>query len=74
MRQFVVYDQGPGMNPEDTNHLGRPWKQYDEAGLVTMEAYDFKGQPLSKTRRVIKDAVILSTMPVGIYRVAGSFP
>jgi hypothetical protein len=73
LRQFVVYDQGPGTNPEDTNHHGRPWKQYDEAGMVALHAYDFKGQPLSKTRRVIKDTVVLSTMPTSIYRVAGSF-
>jgi RHS repeat-associated protein len=69
LRQFTVYDQGPGANPEDTNHLGRPWKQYDEAGMVAIAAYDYKGQPLSKRRRVIKDSEILSTMPTSIYRV-----
>src|SRR5206468_6558541 len=31
---------------------------YDEAGLVTFDRYDFKGNPLSKTRRVIADATI----------------
>lgn len=41
------------------NLLGRPYKHYDEAGLVVFEAYDFKGNLLEKSRRAISDAAIL---------------
>jgi RHS repeat-associated protein len=42
------------------NSLGRLSKQYDDAGLLTFDSYDFKGNSLEKTRRVISDAAILS--------------
>jgi len=29
-------------NPTATNHIGRPWKSYDGAGLVEIREYDFK--------------------------------
>jgi hypothetical protein len=35
--------------------LGKPYRQYDEAGLLALEHYDFKGNLLEKTRRVIDD-------------------
>jgi RHS repeat-associated protein len=34
--------------------LGRPWRQYDGAGRV-VQAYDFKGNVLSATRRFLED-------------------
>ena len=30
-------------------------RQYDEAGLISFDRYDFKGNVLDKTRRVISD-------------------
>ncbi|HND34232.1 MAG TPA: toxin, partial [Myxococcota bacterium] len=33
------------------NHRGRLWRQWDTAGRVEVDAYDFKGNPLSSTRR-----------------------
>nr|WP_273944335.1 toxin TcdB middle/N-terminal domain-containing protein [Kutzneria chonburiensis] len=43
------------------NLLGRPVRQYDEAGTAVTEAVDFKGSLLRATRRVIADAPILAT-------------
>jgi hypothetical protein len=40
------------------NRLGRPAVHRDEAGLVTFENYDFKGNLVDKMRNVINDAAI----------------
>jgi YD repeat-containing protein len=45
-------------SPEDNNLLGKLWEQYDEAGKLEMNEYDFKGMLLSKTRKVISDATL----------------
>ena len=37
------------------NRLGKLHRHYDEAGLLAFEAYDFKGNLLEKSRRVIGD-------------------
>ena len=37
------------------NFRGRPWRIYDEAGLVEVGSYDFKGNPLSRTRTFLSD-------------------
>ncbi|MFN8471148.1 MAG: SpvB/TcaC N-terminal domain-containing protein [Anaerolineae bacterium] len=42
-------------NPEVTNHRGKLWKQSDGAGVVTSEAYDFKGNLLRTTRQFLAD-------------------
>jgi RHS repeat-associated protein len=42
------------------NLRGELYKHYDEAGLLTFEAYDFKGNVLEKNRQVISDAAILA--------------
>jgi RHS repeat-associated protein len=42
------------------NLLGRVVRQYDEAGLLAMAAYDFRGRILEKRRQVVKDAAILA--------------
>jgi RHS repeat-associated protein len=43
------------------NLLGRPVRQYDEAGLVTTDAIDFKGNVRESTRRVIADGPVLDS-------------
>jgi RHS repeat-associated protein len=65
LRQRLTYGDSPdaGLSAaqiSDGDLLGKPYQQYDEAGLVTLEAYDFKGNPLEKIRQVISDAQILS--------------
>jgi RHS repeat-associated protein len=41
------------------NRLGRPSRHYDEAGLLTIESYDFKGNALEKTRQTVADSELL---------------
>ena len=40
---------------ERLHRVGRIYKQYDEAGLLTFD-YDFKGNPVIKTRKIIEDS------------------
>ena len=50
------------------NRLGKVVRYFDEAGLLSFESYDFKGNLLEKTRRVVSDGAILSVFgpaPVG---------
>jgi RHS repeat-associated protein len=42
------------------NLLGKPYQHYDEAGRLTFERYDFKGNLLEKARQVIGGQAILS--------------
>ncbi|MGL5942559.1 MAG: SpvB/TcaC N-terminal domain-containing protein [Waterburya sp.] len=42
------------------NLLGKLYQHYDEAGRMTVTAYDFKGNVLEKQRQVIQDEPILS--------------
>ena len=42
------------------NLLGRLLRHYDEAGLVTLDTVDFKGNLLAASRRVIADAPVLA--------------
>ena len=46
------------------NRLSKPYRQYDEAGLLVFENYDFKGNLLEKTRRVVSDESILTSFAV----------
>jgi RHS repeat-associated protein len=39
-------------DPKATNHLGKVWQVYDQAGIVTSEAYDFKGNLRHSTRQL----------------------
>jgi RHS repeat-associated protein len=69
LRQRIDYADGgdPGQPPADRdtaharNLLGRSIRHHDEAGLVTTDLVDFKGNTLQATRRVIGDAPVLAT-------------
>ncbi|TDD34975.1 hypothetical protein E1287_15245 [Actinomadura sp. KC06] len=58
LREKYVY--GEADSPIEDNRRGRLIQHYDEAGLVTVDAYDFKGNPLETTRSVIADTDILA--------------
>jgi RHS repeat-associated protein len=68
LREWLVY--GDGGDPAQpaveraanraANRLSRLYQHYDEAGLLTLAAYDFKGNVLEKSRQVISDDAILS--------------
>jgi len=47
-------------NNRAANRLGRLFRHFDEAGLLSFEAYDFKGNLLEKARRVVSDSAILA--------------
>jgi RHS repeat-associated protein len=53
------------------NRLGRLHRHHDEAGLLTADAYDFKGNVAEETRQVIADDVLLaaSNSADGVFRV-----
>jgi RHS repeat-associated protein len=55
------------------NLLGKPYRNYDEAGLVTLAACDFKGNVLSKVQQVIRDEQILevfNTAPANNWQIS----
>jgi hypothetical protein len=65
LRERLVYgdaaDSGqPRPQAASLNLLGRPYRHYDEAGLLGTEHYDFKGNLLEKMRQVISDKNILA--------------
>ncbi|MBL7797054.1 MAG: VCBS repeat-containing protein [Saprospiraceae bacterium] len=62
LREKIVYGESSGL----PNLLGKPWKQYDEAGLVILHAYDFKGNLLKKERQTIADAPVRAALVAGI--------
>jgi RHS repeat-associated protein len=68
LRERLEYgDAGSPDQPEPertanrkVNRLGKPKQHFDEAGLLTFDGYDFKGNLLEKTRHVVSDAAILN--------------
>ncbi|MGH7844098.1 MAG: SpvB/TcaC N-terminal domain-containing protein, partial [Candidatus Binatia bacterium] len=52
LAERTLYGEGQG---EATNHRGRVYQVSDGAGSVTNEAYDFKGNLLRGTRRLLLD-------------------
>ena len=65
LRELLIY--GDALDSEltpaqatDNNLLGNLFRQYDEAGLLEISSYDFKGNILEKSRMTIRDDVILS--------------
>lgn len=51
----TVYGDDPVLAPVDpaTNILGRRYRQFDQAGILTIERYDFKGNPLAESRQLV---------------------
>ncbi|WP_460223211.1 toxin TcdB middle/N-terminal domain-containing protein [Paraburkholderia terrae] len=68
LRERLEYGDGGNPNQPATernanvlsNRLGKPARQYDEAGMLAFESYDFKGNVLEKVRQVIGDTNILA--------------
>ncbi len=68
LRERLEYGDGSDPNQpgseraanQAANRLGKLYKHYDEAGRLTFEIYDFKGNILEKVRQVISDATILA--------------
>jgi len=65
LRERLVYGDAPesGLSPSQAvagNLRGRLYRHYDEAGLLTIAACDFKGNALERARQVIADTVLLA--------------
>lgn len=68
LREKLEYGDGSDRNQpvserdanRSFNRLGKLYNHYDEAGLLTFESYDFKGNVLEKVRQVITDSAILA--------------
>ena len=63
LQERLIYGDRPesGLTDAQANNLlGKLYRHYDEAGLTTLAACDFKGNVLWKVRRVIRDEQILS--------------
>ena len=68
LRQRVEYGDGgdAAQDPAERqsqrqqNRLGRPVRHFDEAGLVTFDVYDFKGNVVDRARRVLSDEALLA--------------
>ena len=61
LRQRIVYgDEGDRTEAQARNLLGRAVAHHDEAGLVTIEEVDFKGNVRQAVRQVIADAPLLA--------------
>ncbi|MCI0698184.1 FG-GAP-like repeat-containing protein [candidate division KSB1 bacterium] len=68
LRERLEYGDGSDKNQpvnernanRAANGLGKLYRHFDEAGLLTFAFYDFKGNVLEKARQVISDAAILA--------------
>lgn len=61
LRQVIEYGDDTGLsNPEIENLKGQVYKHYDEAGLIEMPEYDFKGNLLTNLRQCISDVELMS--------------
>ena len=65
LRERIVYGDSSDV-PETVaekqldNLLGKPWRYYDEAGIVNTSSYDFKANALTTSRQVLSDDFMLS--------------
>jgi RHS repeat-associated protein len=65
LRDEVIYGDSAeavisASDAADRNLRGKVFQHYDEAGRLSFDSYDFKGNPLEKVRHVIGDAQIVS--------------
>ncbi len=61
LRQKLIYgDKLDQENEKDVNLLGQLYQHYDEAGLVEVPSYDFKGNAPIGKRQVIKDQLLVN--------------
>jgi RHS repeat-associated protein len=64
LREQLRYDSDPA-DPDHAaahNLLGKLYQHHDEAGVVTVAAYDFKGNILASSRQVLSDDFMLGNI------------
>lgn len=82
LREHLIYgdsaeSQLSETQAKTTNLLGKLFKHYDEAGLLTFDAYDFKGNLVKKKRQVIDSTAVLAVFnnpPLKAFRVDWEYP
>src|SRR5262249_37566887 len=65
LRERLVYGDSPEAgtgNAAPQNLLGRPYRHQHEGGLLSLDAYDFKGNLLENSRRCVSDSNLLATI------------
>ena len=62
MTSKSIYGKDAGAAAINRNLLGQLWQQFDDAGKEEMVAFDFKGNLLDKTRRVISSSVLKNAL------------
>jgi RHS repeat-associated protein len=70
LREQLAYGDGSDRNQSlaardanrDKNRLGALYQHYDEAGLLTCEAYDFAGNLIEHQRKVFSDQTVLGAL------------
>jgi RHS repeat-associated protein len=63
LRNFIQYGDSSSLtSPEDQNLKGKVYRNYDEAGRIETPEYDFKGNLLSKIRKVIDSTELKTAM------------
>lgn len=59
LRQHMIYGDSAGLtNPQNINLKGQLYEHYDEAGKTEIPLYDFKGNIINKTRKVVDSATL----------------
>jgi hypothetical protein len=77
LRERLIYGDQPDIGLTEATALarnlkGKLYQHYDEAGLLQIEHYDFKGNIAKKLRQVIQDSELLKSydsQPFVTYRV-----
>lgn len=75
-KTFSRLEYGEGVTDDKKNNLrGKVYKQFDQAGLVTYSAYDFKGNLLSSSRKLCEkfDQTIDWVNPAAVLMEAEEF-
>jgi RHS repeat-associated protein len=71
LRQRLLYGDTTPQPPEGGvlagNYKGKLYRHYDEAGLVEMHGYDFKGNPLATSRRTIRNEAVRPFLGTAAY-------
>ncbi len=63
LRNYLIYGDSAGLpTPENNNLKGNLYNSYDEAGLLQMTEYDFKGNLLTKIRNVLNSTVLKTAL------------
>jgi RHS repeat-associated protein len=63
LRNVMQYGDTAGLvNPQNLNLKTKLYRAYDEAGMVELSNYDFKGNTLKKNRRVISSTTLKTAL------------